>query len=75
MKSRVGGGDPGELDLLVLAEVLRVLPQRVAGALQRHRALAAGPRGRVRSGTSAAAFRLGPGQFPGVVPRLAADLV
>ena len=53
----VGLGDPGELGLLLVGEVLRVLPQRVPGMLQRFGV--AGRRGRPRRRVTAprAAFQ------------------
>src|SRR5680860_1464064 len=59
----------------MVGEVLGVLPQRVAGSLQPLRELASGSWRRVGWRTPAAAFGLVLGEFAGVVPRLAADLV
>src|SRR5665811_95138 len=72
---RVGGGDPGEFDLLVLGEVLGVLPQRVPGSLQPLGELAARTWWRVATWASAATLGLLAGQRAGVVPGSAADLI
>lgn len=72
MQSGVRLRDPSELGLLVLGEVLPVLPQRIAGTLERLGVVTARPWRRVGPWASAAAFRLGAGQCPGVVPRFAA---
>jgi hypothetical protein len=57
----VGLGDPGELDLLAVGEVLGVLPQRVAGALETLGTVEAGRAGASRRGDRAGA-RARPGR-------------
>jgi hypothetical protein len=68
--------DPGELDLLFLGEVLRVLPKRVAGVLHPGGAGAvrAGRCGLRRSAPGASGVAQ-LGGFPGIVPRRPAHLV
>ena len=63
VQPRVGLGDPGQLGLLPDREVLGVLPQRVAGMLQR-----------LRVSRCAAGTALG-GRSAGLVPGSSADLV
>ena len=67
VETRVGLGDPVELVALAVGEVLGVLPQRVAGVLERSRVT-----GRV---ATAAAFADPWAVAARVVPGLAADLV
>ncbi len=72
----VGLRDPGQLRVLPLGQVLRVLPQREPGALERLGSGAGLPRWRVGRWPASASARLGPaGQPAGLVPRLPAHLI
>lgn len=75
MQPGVGGGDLGELDLLLLGEVLGVLPQRVACALEPLGEFTRRSYWGIGARASAASFRLTAGLFAGLVPRFAADLI
>src|ERR1700739_4397317 len=64
----IGFGDPGQLGALAVAEILRVLPQRVPGALKLAGPLMTRPRRSILGGAAAPPCGLGARDRPRIVP-------